>query len=146
MAFIANIQEFIFNNLGIDLSKRRIFYLGIHEDFQGLDKITDIVEPCILKIIDIVLAIHILHLDDEMFIRFVYLKDFRNTYMLISSSTCLLLFFSLQVEAIDVFRVMCTLIDIQIIAVIDNIYLAATMTFYLYFHKNSLLLFEHKKD
>lgn len=66
--------------------------------------------------------------------------------MLISSSTCLLLFFSLQVEAIDVFRVMCTLIDIQIIAVIDNIYLTSTMTFYLYFHKNSLLLFEHKKD
>ena len=53
--------------------------------------------------------------------------------MLISSSTCLLLFFSLQVEAIDIFRVMCTLIDIQIIAVIDNIYLAATMTFLLVF-------------
>ena len=107
---------------------------ALDEDVDGFDKVVDLLESCILEIINKVFAIDILHLHDHLCVGFGDVENLRYSDELELGALSFLLFKCLLVEAFYILRVASTLGNEQLLALAYDVYAAAGMAFNFYFH------------
>ena len=104
------------------------FALGdfmFYEVFQGANEIVNLLKPSLLKELNEVLRIDILHLDDSGVCILLEFKNLRNSDMLILLFCRGTLFLGLESKASEVLGVGCGFVNINPAVLIHDIYLTA---------------------
>lgn len=110
----------------------------LYKVFQGSNKVINLLKSCLLKELNEVLRIDVLHLDDSGIRILLEFINLRHADMLILIFGRSLLLLGLESKTFEVLGVGCGFIYIDSAILADHVYLTARMAFYFYFHNNSL--------
>ena len=113
----------------------------LYKILKSSDEIIHLLKTCLLKKLNEVLRIHILHLDDGAIGILLRIKNLRHPDVLIVILGRPKLFFCLQRKSLEILRVSCRFIHIDAISLVDHIYPASRMSLYFYFHRYGNITF-----